>query len=72
MRKRVDLGADERVCSPLALWRLARRHRLSRRRVEGSRGAAHGTMGASAFAWKQKGAYAAAFEEAMVSAHNAR
>jgi hypothetical protein len=29
-------------------------------------------MGASAFAWKQKGAYAAAFEEAMVSAHNAR
>ena len=34
----------------------------------------HNVCGRSAvaFAWKQKGAYAAAFEEAMVSAHNAR
>jgi hypothetical protein len=31
----------------------------------------HATQSAP-FAWKQKGAYAAAFEEAMVSAHNAR
>jgi len=32
----------------------------------------HPPADASPSAWKQKGAYAAAFEEAMVSAHNAR
>jgi hypothetical protein len=35
-------------------------------------GTAKLTAAAVAPAWKQKGAYAAAFEEAMVSAHNAR